>query len=220
MKKLPSPAVSKRSSLGIINIFLTVLFLLLLITSGLHLQSFSSVASFVESYSPKIILLICTLWSGNLAFVLVKKKDKHTDLTKLVSLSVLPVFWFAFLFVGSFFASHVLFPLLGLVMSGLAFFAFRKYGMKLAGVVGGITLLVGLSVVLSSFEEAVCWGKGAEADPTGSQMIIASAHDATLLADFNVNEGDQIGVAFRAHMACHETFSWSENLQQKYSPFL
>lgn len=72
--------------------------------------------------------------------------------------------------------------------------------------------------ILFAFEEDYCWKKGEAADPKGSTMIIATKKDAEALTSegFPVTEGSEIGLSFKTHMLCHDTFSLSSGLKEKY----
>ena len=70
--------------------------------------------------------------------------------------------------------------------------------------------------MLSSFEEDHCWKQGTRTDPTGVKSVKATKDDAERLKKYGVTPGQEIGIAFRVHMLCHQTFSVYDAVTKSY----
>ena len=209
--------MSKYKVLVVVNILLSIFFIFTLVTSSYSKEPLISINSFIHAYAPNGILLFSLVMNAFLAYKLLIKKDNKLPYYLYLILTFSTVLWFIMLFIGYFFASNIIFPIISLILIVSIFYFLRKSSKKLAIILSLLTLLVSLVVIISSFEENYCWDKGTQADDTGSKMVIATKEDAVALKGFDVKEGAQIGVSFRTHMLCHNTFNFIEALKERYS---
>lgn len=148
-----------------------------------------------------LFFLFLNLWS---AFSLVHTKDgieKNLRIYLLVTIHT--VIWFFILlsgFLGYYFISNTIFPAVLVLFVIGDFFLLKGIFKKKVYLISLVTILIVTFTVLLEFEEGYCWGKGDEADPTGSKIVAATG----------------IGVAWQAHMECHGNFNFSDALKEKY----
>jgi hypothetical protein len=206
----------KYKILGGENILLGLFFISIII-SGVH-NNVTQVPlwSLIRDFSPNIIFLCCFITNFILAYKLLVNKNQKLPFYIYLILTQSTIFWFFLLFIGYFFASHTLFPVVAFGITILIFVFMRKISHKIAITLTLITLLVSLIVIISSFEEDYCVKKGITADKTGLKMIPATKQDTVILKEFNIKPGDQIGVNFRTHMLCHHTFNLLNAMKDKY----
>lgn len=209
--------MSKYKILGVVNVLLSIFFVFILATSAYSKEPLVSVESFIHAYAPNGVMLFSLLMNGFLAYKLLVKKESKLPFYLYLILTFSTIFWFLLLFIGYFFASNVIFPVVSLALVIAIFYFLRISSTRIAVMLSLITLFVSIVVIISSFEEDYCWGKGTEADNSGSKMVVATTQDAVALKGFDVKEGAQIGASFRAHMLCHNTFSLTEALKERYS---
>lgn len=126
------------------------------------------------------------------------------------------IFWAALYFVGYFFAANLLFYLIAVILTILTYLFVKKISKRLAIILVVITILVTAFTFYSGFEEDYCVQKGIQAEKTGPRFIKANKENAKALKGFNVKEGSEIGVNFKAHMLCHTTFNLKYTLFEQY----
>jgi len=208
--------MSKLRVLGFANFLLSLFFLFLLVTSGYSTKPLESLPSFIHAYAATGVEIFLLGVNVFLTYKIFFKKEKKPPYAQYLTLTLATVFWFAMLFGGYFIASNVIFPIVSILFILGIFFYFRKKSQKFAIFLSVVTFIVCLIVIMSSFEEDYCWRKGDVADPTGSQMVMATQTDVSALKEFNVEEGQKIGVSFRAHMLCHNNFNLIDAMKEKY----
>ncbi len=155
-------------------------------------------------------MLLSGALNGVLAYKALFKKDSRKSFKLYLILTLSSLLWAALVFIGFFFASNPIFILVLLAIIGFSFYLINKFSTKLALLICTLTLFVSIIVIIANFEEDYCWNKGEEADNTSIHTIIATKEDAMALKSFDVKEGAEIGISFRAHMLCHNTFNLSE----------
>lgn len=208
--------MSKYKILGIVNVLISTFFISTLTANTSGKEGFISLGSFILAYAPTAIVLFLLGMNLFLAFQLLFSKKLGLPFYLYLVLTFSTLFWFMLLFIGYFFASSSIFPVVLLAIVILVFCLLRRSSKNTAIALAIITLLVSVVVVISNFEEDYCWEKGAQSDESGSRMIVATKEDAEALEDFGVKEGAHIGISFRTHMLCHNTFSLTETLKERY----
>lgn len=211
--------MSKNKVLGVISTLLSVFYVYILATSTYSADAFSSPITFIQAYTPNLILLFSFFLNSFIGYKLLFGKSKKLPFYLYLTLTFSTVFWFLLLFVGFFYASNIIFLAVSAVLVIMVFFLLHKTSERTALFLSLMTLFVSAVVIASSFEEDYCWKKGLEADSSGSKMISATPEDVQKLQGYDVKEGAQIGVSFRAHMLCHSSFNFTEALKEKFVLF-
>lgn len=206
----------KYTILGVVNVLLALLFGLIVGSSPYSSTALVSFNSFIRAYAPNIILGLSLLLNILLAYKLLVKKEKKLPIFLYTILTFSTLFWAILLFIGYFFASSVLFPVVAIILTIGVYLLVRSKSQKIAIILSLVTLLVSLVVVISNFEEDYCFRKGMQADPSGSKMITATKLDENGLKEFDVKAGNKIGISFRTHMLCHNTFNFSDGVKDTY----
>lgn len=98
-----------------------------------------------------------------------------------------------------------------------AFVVFSYQGVRFGAFLAFIPVVTLMFVVAVGFEESYCWGRGSQAEKesgTGMREVPPEIADkyALYMGTEPQHKSATLGVAFMAHMDCHETFSWREAL--------
>ncbi len=165
-------------------------------------------------FPPNIILFIASTTGIFLSYLSFFQK-KILPFYVLAIATFIPLLWVALLFVGFFFASDIIFLILSIILAILIFLYFNKVSLKFALFLSIVTLFASFATIASSFEEDYCQKMGEKAAKSDSTMVTATKEDAEKLKDFDVKEGSQIGVSFRTHMLCHNSFNLIRALRGK-----
>ncbi len=208
--------MKKSTLLGICNLILVFWFSYILLKSDYNLKAFLSFYSAIKASVSIGVVLFFLLVNGYLSYILFFKLPKKPSYPILSALTFAPLFWFILVFISFSFASQPILPLLTLILCLTLYFFFRKYSKKIALFLTLGTAIVMLIVLITSFEEDYCLKQGYIMDRSGTKSIRATKDDAKRLKDFGVFTGQEIGVSFRAHMLCHNTFDLGKALQQIY----
>ncbi len=209
--------MSKYTFLGFVNILFCG-FVGFIFIKSVHPESFISILkSHPLSLAPTAILLLCALTNAFFTHLLLFKKKPTLPFYILANLTFFPLIWLGMIFIGFFFASEYIFPIVSFAIAIFSFFYLKKFSKKAAIIISIITLLIPIVTIASSFEEDYCQKKGTEAVKTGGMTVVATKEDSEQLEGFDVKEGSQIGVSFRTHMICHNTFNFFEALKERYS---
>lgn len=208
--------MNKYSLLGLINVAFLVWFIVIIAGSNYHV-SYPSFYSAVKGYSSLIIIFFLALISVRNTYILLYKQPKKISWSLMSLLTFISLFWFIFSFIGFFFARSVFFPLSSLLIAGAFYFYIRQKSRNVALFLALGTMSIMVLVIFSSFEESYCYNQGMRADPTGAKFMQASKEDAIKLTGYKIVKGQEIGTAFRAHMLCHQSFSFPQALFKAYT---
>ena len=198
------------------NILFSVFFGFILLKTTSGSVPFLSIQSFIHAYGPNAILLLSLVVNVMIAYRILIQKESRKKFFFYLLLTISTIVWFLLLFFGYFFVSSVVFPIISITLGLICFYALKRSSKKMAVILAVTTVIVSGIVIVSGFEEDYCWKKGDAADPTGTKMVKATASDAKRLQGFKVTEGSDIGVSFRAHMLCHDSFNFVKALEEKY----
>ena len=181
-----------------------------------------------QTSSLEVIQVICIILffpvviivNGMLAYQLFTKKDKHKQgraYIQTILISFSPVFWALIYFLGFLIAGGIIFPVTLFLLSGFVYYLLQRYAKKTALYFLIMTMIVTLLAISFNFEETYCVKKGDQAAANNpNKMTKATAADEKALGNWGVKKGQGISIAFRVHMLCHQTFSWSTALQETY----
>jgi hypothetical protein len=208
--------VKKTTLLGVLNLILVIWFTVILLKSHYTLEPFVSFYSVFKAYASLFIIFLFDLINACLAYLLFIKPPKKISYPVIATLTFAPLFWFVFAFIGFFFASRPLLPISGVIIALICYFYVKKQSHRVALFLSLGTLFVMGIILLSSFEEDYCIKRGDLADPTGTRSIAATREDAQKLHDMGVIKGQEIGIAFRSHMLCHNTFNLYSAVMKSY----
>ncbi len=202
--------------LGIINFIELLWFTFIIFTFQYSHKPAGSLYSITKTYAPLLVIVGLACITIYVLYTLRTTHSKKRSFPLLSMLTILPIIWFFFAFFGFFFVSQPLFPISAFLLACAAYYFFNNISRRLAIAIPLATLVIMGVVIFSNFEEDYCTRAGVIADPTGGKYVQATSDDAKLLAWNNVRKGDQIGVAFRAHFRCHNTFHFIDALQKSY----
>lgn len=167
----------------------------------------------VIKYVPNLIVLTLSVSSFLLAYAIGTQKGITRSLMVSASITGSTVMWFLLIFSEIFGTKFLL--LFSFTTSALIILFLRNVSLKAAGILSFITVLLTGLIVLSNFEENYCWEKGNQAEPGPiANMIAATNEDARKMSGYGIKPGDPIGISFRAHMLCHDTFRFSDALKE------
>lgn len=161
-----------------------------------------SIGSLLHHYLPTFLMLFFLFSNLGSAYSIIHTKDKtKKNLRPHFLITIHTVVWFLILFLGYFFVSNLFFPIVAvLIIAGDFLFLKKVFKKKIYILFSLITVTVIVSTILFGFEEDYCWKKGDEADPTGSKIVAITG----------------TGVAWQAHMKCHDNFNFINALEEKY----
>lgn len=195
----------KNKILGLFNLLFGAFFIYAIFALNPN-PSLQDITREVES----IPFILAALTNFFISYQLIAKKKLHIPYYIYALLTFIPLVWIGMLFIGFFFASEFIFPIVSIVIAVLLFLYFQKHSKPYAIYVASVTIITVLIVLISSFEEDYCSRKGQEAEKSGPRITKATKEDAARLEGFGVKEGSMIGVAFRTHMLCHDSFIFSD----------
>jgi hypothetical protein len=132
------------------------------------------------------------------------------------------IIWGLLYFIGYFVAASIWFPVTVILITVIIYIKVTSLTRPAIGTVFAvITISLAVFSFFGNFEENYCWNKGVQADLTGSEMTDANpASDSRIFRDYRIGAGSKVGVAFIAHMRCHETFNLTAALKEKFLPII
>ncbi len=200
-------------------IIFNILFGLLITINAIpSLVTFSiplSTGSLLHHYLPLILTLLILGLNIYSFYTLVKSQEREKIFKSNLIITLYSIFWFLLIFLGYFFANNVIFPAISFVVVGIIFHKLKRFYPNIARVLSIVSLLIVILVIIFSFEESYCWGKGDEADPSGSKMVAITEQDRKLFP--NLAEGiNEVGLAVLTHFKCHNNFNLIKAIQEKY----
>lgn len=212
--------MQKYKLLAFVNVLLAALLGYFIVSTLLppHSSTFS-LEIFINTHLPLTMFFLFVLGNLILAYkiLLSKQRPEKAIFTGYIFLTAYTVLWTFFLFFGFFFASNFSFLLFSIVLIATTFFLAKKFAPKFAFWLTLVTALTAITAIAYGFEEDYCENKGFQADRTGGKMVTATKEDEEMLGGFEfVKEGSEIGLSFREHMLCHNTFDFVEAVKEKY----
>lgn len=174
-----------------------------------------SIGSLLHHYLPSGLAFLIIGLNIYSAYTIFKSKDKEKLFRINLIITLYSVSWFLFMFFGYFFANNILFPIICLTLIGFVFYKLRQISPHVIKILSVTSILVVVLVIMFSFEESYCWGKGDEADPSGSKFVeTVTEEDKEIAINSGVQPG-MVGVAFLAHMRCHKNFDFYKAVNLK-----
>ena len=214
--KLYSLQILKYKLLAIVNLVLSYLFFTFINLSISMREPKISPLNFIQEYTPNVILVCSIVVNALLAFHLLKNKEYKYSFIFYLILTFSTVFWFLLMLFGFFIVSNVMFPMFMILLVISMYYILRRSSHTIAVVLSVAIVLVATVTVVSNFEEDYCWGKGIEADKSGSKMVVATKEDEQAFKGYNVRAGRPAALGFLTHMRCHNTFQFSDALKDRY----
>ena len=206
----------KPKLLGFINFIFAVFFAWMFVTSPKYGTQMAIWDSLFQLLLPSLLIAFFAGMNGYLGFQLLKNKKQKSVPAFYGILTFAPLFWFVGMFLGYFIASSIFLPIAVAAISVAIFYYFRDASLKIAKFLTITTVVVAVILLAGSFEEDYCWDKGSKADPTGTQMIPATAEDAAELKSYGIAEGQLVAIGFSKHMRCHQTFNLRSAIADQY----
>ncbi len=213
--------LSKFEILGFINLILGIIFLFFIKNIFLY-PSAVNLNGFIHNNLPNGVIFTASILNFYLGYKLFWKQgsNRHQFSVYLI-LTLQTIFWFLWLFIGYFFVSELIYPVISLGLIAAVFIFVRKLSASLALLTSLVTLLVVILTLTFSFEEDYCWKKGDEMAAGKPSVTTIPAHEerevfgdalGTIASD-----SAQVGTAAYYHFKCHQNFDFNPALKEKFN---